>query len=152
MRCLALYIMHAMRSLHGLQPTRGACARTSTLHATSIRGSNGANGPSRTPKQVASHPRSAQFTRAIVRSGKRGEWRRAVALPDQLERTTPRELISERAYGATLIACDRAGCARRPAARRLSAATTNAAAAAAAPLRAARIPIRSPWSSTPPAA
>ena len=110
MRCLALILMHAMRSLHGLQPTRGACARTSTLHATSIRGSNGANGPSHTPKQVASHPRSAQFTRAIVRSGKRGEWRRAVALLDQLERTTPRELISERAYGATLIACDRAGC------------------------------------------
>ena len=54
--------------------------------------------------------RDEPYTRAITRSGRRGEWRRAIALLDALERR--HELVSVRAGTAALVACDRAGCGR----------------------------------------
>ena len=52
--------------------------------------------------------RDEPYTRAITRSGRRGEWRRAIALLDALERR--HKLVSVRAGTAALVACDRAGC------------------------------------------
>jgi pentatricopeptide repeat protein len=54
--------------------------------------------------------RDEPYTRAITRSGRRGEWRRAIALLDALERR--HEVVSVRAGTAALVACDRAGCGR----------------------------------------
>ena len=55
--------------------------------------------------------RDEPYTRAITRSGRRGEWRRAIALLDALERRHPGP-VSVRAGTAALVACDRAGCGR----------------------------------------
>ena len=54
--------------------------------------------------------RDEPYTRAITRSGRRGEWRRAIALLDALERR--HAVVSVRAGTAALVACDRAGCGR----------------------------------------
>ena len=59
---------------------------------------------------LALSARTQSFTKAITRSGRRGEWRRAILLLDQLERTSALPVASLRPYGAALVACDRAGC------------------------------------------
>ena len=56
--------------------------------------------------------RDDPYTRAIARSGRRGEWRRALMLLDALERRRAPGPVSNRAGAAAVVACDRAGCAR----------------------------------------
>lgn len=60
--------------------------------------------------EAALRVRDYPYTRAITRSGRRGEWRRAIALLDALERR--HTFVSVRAGTAALVACDRAGCGR----------------------------------------